>query len=325
LDSPCLWTTIHVATSASSIITHLERSRGALLDIVIETPLWSRVKHLALVPSLDIVGSLAHRWHSLSVSHVGHVDDDDDEQPSVTALAEFIIKSISHLHFPSLKYDAIPYCNPSLDFLSPVRAPALEHLELEEFIAEHTVFPPVTALKTLNPDFYGSPVDYPSFLYLIPTQTLTNLSLSGFTEAFSLHPNSIHFPCLKMLEISCRANARQFMDAIVAPNLERFIYTSFYSDDAPFVSLRGFLSKFTDVRYLTFYRPKTPTAPELLDADAIALCKTFPGVRHVKLKTNQLPHLFDPTLRPLDGTRELDHLWAAPQMARTQPVLGLAS
>ena len=69
-DSASLWTTIHVAMSASSIMTHVERSRGALLDIVIEASLWSRSQHLALVPSLDIVSSLAHRWHRLSIAYL---------------------------------------------------------------------------------------------------------------------------------------------------------------------------------------------------------------------------------------------------------------
>ena len=313
-DRPSFWTTIHVATSTSSIMTHLERTRGALLDIVIETSLWSRSRHIALVPSLDIVDSLAHRWRSLSIADVNCFDDDEEDEPSITALAEFIIKRINHLQFPSLKYVSIPYCNASLDFLSPAHAPALEHLDLEEFFAEHTDFPPVTALKILNLDFYGSPMDYPSFPYLIPTQTLTNLSLSGSTNAFSLQPNSIHIPSLRMLEISCLAKARQFMDAIVTAKIEQFKYTSFDSDDPPFVTLRGFGSKFTNVRYLSFDRPKCMDTPELCYADAIALCEAFPGVCHVELKTNQLPHLFDPTPSntrarcPIDIWTELESL-----------------
>ena len=313
LDSSSLWTTIHVAMSTSSIMTHLERSRGALLDIVIETSLWSRFRHLALVPSLDIVSSLAHRWHSLSITYVESFDDEEEEF-SFTALAKFIVKRIDHLQFPSLKYVAIPYCDDSLDFLSPTRAPALEHLEFEGFIAEHTDFPPVTALKTLKLDFYGSLEDYPSFPYLIPTQTLTNLSLSGCTWVFSLRLNSIHLPSLKILEISCLAKAGQYMDAIVAPILERFIYTSFDSDDAPSAAWRGFRSKFINVRHLSFDCRKDTTTRKLLHSDAIALCEAFPGVRHVKLKTNQLPHLFDPTLnnararRPIDLCAELESL-----------------
>ena len=185
------------------------------------------------------------------------------------------------MQFPSLKYVTIPYCNTSLDFLSPARAPALEHLEIEEFIAEHTDFPPVAALKTLNLDSYGSPL----FPYLIPMQALTKLSISG---ELSPLPNSIHFPSLKMLEISCLAKARQFVDAIMAPNLERLKYTSFGPDGSPSVALRGSRSKFTSVRHLIFH------GTTLLYADAIALCEAFPGVRRVESMTNELPHFFDP-------------------------------
>jgi len=309
-DSPSLWTTIHVAiSSASSVMTHLERSRGALLDIVIETPLRSRSKHLALVPSLDIVSSLTHRWHSLSIAHLC----DDDYRSISPTLTEFIIKRINHLQFPSLKYITISYCDTPMDFLSPASAPALEHLELDGFLAECTDFPSVTALKTLDLGS-GGPMDSSSFPYPISTQALTKLSLSDSAAAFSAQPNSIHIPSLKMLEISCVPKPRQFVNAIVVPNLERFAYTSFIGDDPPSVVLRGFRSKFTNVRHLSFYHAKTRST----DADAIALCEAFPGVRHVELRTNQPSHLFDPTLsnvcarRPIDLWTELESLtlWA---------------
>ena len=311
-DSPSFWTTIHVASSASSIMTHLERSRGALLDIVIETSQWSRSHHRALVPSLKIIGSLAHRWHSLSIAHA-YCDDEDDEINN-TALADFIIKKINHLRFPSLKSVALSYCKTSLAFLCPARVPALEHLELVEFVAKRSDFPPVTALKTLNLDFYGCPVDYPLFPHLIPTQALTKLSLSGLPGAFSPQPNSIYFPALKMLDVCCLAKAGRLMGAIVAPNLERFEYNSFDSDDPPSVALHGLRSKFTNVRHLTFYRFTDTNTPELLYADAITLCEAFPDVRHVELRTHHLPHLFDPTLsnararRPIDLWTELESL-----------------
>ena len=315
LDSPSLWTTIHVATPVSSIMTHLERSRGSLLDIVIETSLMSRSQHLALVPSLVIVGSSAHRWHKLSISPVDQCFNVDEEDRSDDiALAEFIITRINHLQFPSLKYVSITNCTTSLDFLSPTRTPALEHLELKEFIVgEHTEFPSVTALKTLNLDFHSSGMDYSSSPYLVPSQTLTHLSLSGFTQAFSLQSNSLHFPSLKMLEISRLAKVGQFMDAIVAPNLERFKYTSFDYDHSPFVLLHGFRPKFTNIRYLTFHCPDIEGTPEPHCADAIALCEAFPGARYVELKTNQLCDLFDPTLsssrtRPIDLWTELESL-----------------
>ena len=313
-DSASFWTTIHVAMSVSSIIIHLERSRGALLDIVIDAPLRSRSQHLALAPSLDIVGSSAHRWHTLLITHVNCYDDDEEDTSNDTTLAEFIITRTNHLQFSSLKYVIISYCNTSLDFLSPTRFPALEHLQLTEFVADHTDFPQSIALKTLKLSFYSSPVDYPLFPYLIPMQALWKLSLKGSTRAFSLQPNSIHFPSLKVLEIIYFAKARQIMDAMVAPNLERFKYISSDPDDPPSVALRGFRSKFTSVRRLCFYRNKIGSTPELLYADAIALCGAFPGVRYVKLKTDVLAHLFDPTSsnacarRPIDLWTELESL-----------------
>jgi len=307
-DSASFWTTIHVVKSPSSIMSHLERSRGALLDIVIEAPLqWCRSQHLALVPSLDTVVSSAHRWYKLSISGVYDFEDDeeDDSSNDMITRAGFIITRINRLQFPSLKYVTISYFDTSLDFLAPARAPALEHLELSGLIAEHVDFPPVTALKTLSLDLYGIPLDYPLFPYLIPTQALTKLSVSG---KLSRLPNSTHFPSLKILEISSVVEARQFINAIMAPNLERFEYASDGSNDLPSVALRGFRSKFASVRHLSF------CGVELPYADAIALCKAFPGVRHVESRTNESPHFFDTepsnarARRPINLWTELESL-----------------
>ena len=235
---------------------HLERTRGALLDIVIEI---RRSKYFSLVPSLDVVGPLAHRWHRLLIyRRHGFAGD----EPNDTTLAQTVIERISHLQFPSLKRFEISYWNGSLDFLSPARAPALEHMELDEFVAQQTDFPPVTTLKTLNVGFYGSRRDNSSFPYLIPTQTLTKLSLSGFTKAFSFQPNSIHFPSLKTLEILCPEKEREFMDAIVAPNFERLVYTSFDYRNPLFTILGGCRSKFTNVRHLFFDRHRRGTSKQ---------------------------------------------------------------
>ena len=202
LDSPSLWTTIHVAKSdTSSIRTHLERSRGA---------------------PLDIVGSCTHRWNSLLIA--GEYYHHNEEAASERSLAEFVIKRINQLHFPSLKCVAIlTYCDTTfLDFLSAVRAPVLEHLEFNEIAPRprHTGFLPVTTLKTLKMDFFDSSKSTPSFPYLIPVQTLTDLSLVWFQGSFIVQPNSIRFPSLKVLELSCIKSIGQFLDVIVAPSLK---------------------------------------------------------------------------------------------------------
>ena len=315
LDSPSLWTTIHVAKSdTSSIRTHLERSRGAPLDIVIEAPGWALSKHLALVPPLDIVGSCAHRWNSLLIA--GEYYHHNEEAASERSLAEFVIKRINQLHFPSLKRVAIlTYCDTTfLDFLSAVRAPVLEHLEFNEIAPRprHTGFLPVTTLKTLKMDFFDSSKSTPSFPYLIPAQTLTDLSLAWFQGSFIVQPNSIRFPSLKVLELSCIKSVGQFLDAIVAPSLERFKYVSIGSGDPPSVTCRF---KFTNVRHFFYSCMEDPL--EQCHNDTMALCEAFPGVRHMEFEPNHLPHLFHTTAsqelgrnprRPIGVWTELESL-----------------
>ena len=315
LGGPSLWTTIHVAQlDTSSIKTHLERSRGAPLDIVIKAPVWALSKHLALVPSLDIVGSCAHRWNSLVIAGDYCRDDEDAE----TALAEFIIKRINQLHFPSLKRVAIlTHCDITLQvFLSAVRAPALERLEFEAIAIRHPDFLPVTTIKSLKMDFFDSPRSSPSFPYMIPTQALTDLSLAWVQDSLILQPNSIHFPSLKVLELSCMRMdlAGQFLDAIVAPSLERFKHVSLGSDDPPSILLGRSRFKFTNVRHL-FCSCLDGFA--LCYNDAMALCEAFPGVRHMEFEANHLPCLFHTTAiqeldrnprRPIDVWTELESL-----------------
>ena len=100
LGSPLFWTTIHVAKSnSSSILTHLERSRGAPLDIPIQVTPWARLKILTIVPSLDIVTSCAHRWRSLLIDS----DSRDRYDKPYMPPPEFIIERIDHLlSFPQM-------------------------------------------------------------------------------------------------------------------------------------------------------------------------------------------------------------------------------
>ena len=292
----------------SSVKTHLERSGGALLDIIIRAAPWDYLEQLAIVPSLGIVASCAHRWRSLLIGAEGHVHDDDDE--NYVPLPEFIIEKIDHLQFPSLKsVKILAPCGAVLDFISAVRAPSLEHLQLQEFIADGIDFP-TTALKSFKLGFYDTHTHDLSYLCLVPTQALTELWLSGFTATCSLQPNSIHFPLLKILKITCLESAREFLDAIVAPNLEQFKYIPF-PDDPPLAALNGLDDKFNKVRHLHF------SPAEQQCGDLTTIFEVFPGIRHAELSdTNRLPSLFDPTSNqansrarwPIDLWTELESL-----------------
>ena len=299
LRTPCFWSTIHVASDVSSINTHLERSRGALLDIVIKCAPFrvSPPKYLALIPGLDIVMACAHRWRSLLVSASGYLSDDNPDEGGAELLTDFIADKINHLHFPSLKSVTIsPFCDVGyLDFLSVARAPALEHLELGEFMTMHDILNPVAMLKSLKLNFNAGPfLDHRSCWILVPTQALTKLSLSGETKSFKLQPNSLYFPSLMSLKMVCVTKPRLILDAIVAPNLEQFNYTSSHYDDSPSVALSGLRSKFTSVRQLSFSLSGRWGVPELLHGDALGFCEAFPDVHHVELDGENWSHLFDP-------------------------------
>lgn len=89
---------------------------------------------------------------------------------------------------------------------------------------------------------------------------------------------------------------RQFMDAIVAPNLERFTYISTNHDgDPPSTVFDGFGSKFTSVHHLLLSNSATSHDRSLDRRDAWVLCEAFPHVRHVELKGGSLPLLFCPS------------------------------
>ena len=307
MDTPLFWTTIYVSMSdASSVTTHLERSCGALLDIVIQATPWARSRQLAIVSSLDIVASYAHRWRSLLIGAQGRVHDDDNE--SDVSLPEFIVERIDHLQFPFLKsVKILAPCGANLDFISAARAPSLEHLQLQEFTADAIDFP--TALRSLKLDFYGIPGN-PSYPYRIPTQALTELWLSGFTEPFSLQPNSIHFPSLKILKITRVERAREFLHAIVVPSLEEFKY-SLFPNQPPSAALDGLGDKFNKVRYLHFSPTGGERSSDDYYTDLTPIFEAFPGIRHAELAdANWLPTLFDPALNQTNSrTRWPIDLW----------------
>ncbi|KIM56795.1 hypothetical protein SCLCIDRAFT_205906 [Scleroderma citrinum Foug A] len=288
LQTPCFWSTIYVTSDAPWINTHLERSRGALLDIVIEGSPSSPSEHLALIPGLDTVMACAHRWHSLLVTNINSFSDGEREED----LMEFIGDRFKHLHFPSLKSVAIAStCDiGDLEFLSIAHAPALEHLELEEFMTLQDSPSPVAMLKALRLHFEaGRCVEHLPCWRLVPTQALTKLSLSGDSEPFSYHPNSLYFPYLVLLEMERVNNIRPILDAIVAPNLKEV--NCFECLDSPSVTLSGSRSKFASVRQLSF---SSSMGTELRYGNVVRFCEAFPGVHHVELDGGDWPYLFEP-------------------------------
>ena len=292
LRTPCFWSTIYLALDESSINTHLERSRGTLLDIVIECAPSTSPEYLAFDPGLDIVMAYAHRWRSLLVIAPDDSSDENPYEDGEEPFTHFIADRIKHLHFPSLKSVTIfEACDVGcLDFISIARAPALEHLELDEFMTDHDIVNPVAMLKTLKLNFgLASFIDHLSFWSLVPTQALTKLSLSGETTWFLLQPNSIDFPSLLSLEMVRVTKTRLILDAIVAPSLEQFNYTRSQDGDSPSVAFGGFRSKFTNVRQLSF-----SGGWGVHHSDAMCLCEAFPGVHHVELVGQNWPFLFDP-------------------------------
>jgi len=294
LNSPILWTIINIPRlNASGINAHLKRSGESLLNIVITVNEQGQLDSDKLTPYLDIVMPYAHRWCSL---HVLNVDESEFIVGStITPIGGFIIEAINHLQFPALKHVIIQHVggNEYSDFLSPTCAPALEHLELEGMLPYQSFAPPPT-LKTLRlmADEFLDEVHYPFFAYLIPTQRLTTLSLSGDIADWILRPNSIHFPVLNTLTLSV-SQTNQLLLAIIAPNLEYFNYDPGYYEDHRFsVVFDGLGHRFNSVNHIAF--PRTTRFNRFPDHnhDVLSICKTFPNVRHAELNLQELGDLF---------------------------------
>ena len=298
LDSPMLWSLIRVSRRESliSIRTHLKRSGNAPLDILIEVKNGSSGVHdiLSLTPDIQVVLAHAHRWQSLFVVDRRRKEDD-------LVLGELISYVTAHTEFPSLKHVIIPdfgdVAYPT--FLSPACAPALEHLELADYCPSDD-FLPVTTLKKLELTFNYYDLSVPSsFLSRIPTNTLTTLKLKGETSNWLSQTDSIHFPALSILTLMV-THTRRILQAIVAPNLQRFTYdASFESEDV----FSGLGPKFRSVRSLhmpcKFFDPP----------DTVLLCETFPGVRHVELKQWNFMNFFEPcfcTTDPAESPYRID-------------------
>ena len=290
LNSPIFWTIINIPRlDPSCINAHLKRSGESLLDIAITVRGHGQLDYECLAPYLDIVTPHAHRWRSLHVFDVGVPDAIFGGM--ILPVGMFIVEAIDHLQFPSLKRVIIPSFGgiEYPDFLTPTCAPALEHLDLGEVLLYENFAPPST-LKTLRLtlDEFDE-VHYPSFAYIIPTQSLTTLSLSGDIADWILRPNSIQFPVLSTLTLSV-GPTNELLQAIIAPNLEYFNYDPYYEDHPLSFAFEDLEDKFNSVNHFSFLRTaRFHGAP---DSGILSVCKTFPNVHHAELRLQELSDLF---------------------------------
>ncbi|KAL4079595.1 hypothetical protein J3A83DRAFT_1128675 [Scleroderma citrinum] len=278
LQSPILWKYIVVSPDNSPFLkTQLKRSCGAPLDIRITD--WSRSYGIGgLTASLATVTSSADRWRSLAI-------DRNSE-----ASTELVLNAINQLELPSLRgvnLEGFGLADSeniaSQDFLSVTRSPALEHLVI---IDAAPTFPTLSQLKTLDLTFRGDNVTLVPSPALFFIQSLTMLSLSGNFDHWSLEWDSVQFPILQTLKLDI-AEPRQFMEAIIAPKLESFDYSSKKQDSVVFGRLRN---KFSSVRRLSLLHQH--------HAYDIALSQAFPSVHCVEIRADNVHPLFAHPQKP---------------------------
>ena len=292
LHNPMLWSFIEFsnATGSRSIETHLARSGNVLLNIVIQVYNGgSETTHSRLFSNLEIIVPHAHRWQSLLVVNLNRVYHDPSIGKSISnVLCNIDFPSLKHVTIPNFEDESYPI------FISQAHAPALEFLDLREYCPSEDFSPPTT-LKTLTldlePDDYGHN-GFPPFLSLIPTNALMTLDLRGDNCDWPLQTNSIHFPILTILTLAV-THTGQILQAIIAPNLERFVYNSWdeHLHDEAESAFGDLESKFSSVSHLDI-RSANGTS------QAFLLCEAFPGVQQIELDLKKVPELFCP-LDPL--------------------------
>ncbi|KAI6108582.1 hypothetical protein EDD16DRAFT_69060 [Pisolithus croceorrhizus] len=258
METPTIWSEIclsHYYSRPDLLKLHLDRSRQAPLTISLH---YNQTE-------LEVVLPHVNRIHTLRI--FGSASDVFDEFAS--------------LAFPSLENLLVDLESNSIDRLLSIysRSPALKCLELAGLDG-----PPL--VSGLTAGLLGnSPPHCPSRIF--PAESLTMLSLLGFTDSWNFLPDSIHFPILESLTFQIN-DPMSFLEAIVAPKLERFRFSVGHGVNFSCRAFNGPASKFDSVFHLSF----TPSPTRRFNQDASELvkefCQVFRGVRYANIHITYL-------------------------------------
>ena len=294
LHSPSLWSTINVTWLNRSLIkTHLKRSREAPLNVVIDggSPRWMPAPKLTAL--LDIVMSCAYRWHTLETIDFGNTGGHYPDGFMV-----FIFDKFKHLELPCLNRLRICTAEGIHPSFSLLHTPSLQHLDLGKFttLSGSSAIPVLQSLRLAS---HGG-LEHPLLPSLISTQKLTTLALFGDVSQWPLEPDSIQLPVLRSFTVEV-LGAKEFMEAIVAPNLEYFKYSSSDPHSDAFDQVG---SKFSKVRHISISFPdSTPLrCSDYHDyGGAMALSVAFPGIRRAELNGKNIALFFSISSMPCAG------------------------
>ena len=289
LDTPMLWEYIVVCPSDDFWCLEIQLGRGgdAPLDVVMTE--WSDWYYCDdLEESLDTAFTSANRWRSLTI------------KGNVASCAKIILTRMNKIKFPSLRhievegFEEAPIGGISLCpfFLSSINAPVLENISTGNFIAPPG-FPAPFKLKSLEATFQNDVHSRLSRPFCFSSrQSLTKLSLSGYTNDWLLERDCITFPVLRSLTLSV-TEPTHILAAIVAPMLERFAYCAKNVEASDSTIFGGLGSKFSTVRQLTFFGVHND-ARLCAYACGVAFCQAFCGAQTVEINADDVDTFFGP-------------------------------
>ncbi|KAI6116400.1 hypothetical protein F5141DRAFT_1267780 [Pisolithus sp. B1] len=216
MDTPSIWSEInlrHYEGRPRLLKLHLERSRQIPLTVSLHDD----------QPELDV--TLLHVSRIRALRIFGGAPD--------------ILSRFASLTLPALEFLLVDLNSEFVDLLLSLysRTPALKCLQL------HGLYEPLLLTDPAAGHLNSST---PRNMY--PVESLTELSLRGAIDDWRLTPNSIHFPVLESLALRINYPV-SFLEAIVAPKLERFEFSRSFKILPIYSAFNGPTSKFDNVRH----------------------------------------------------------------------------